>query len=134
MVKKNEKSIEGSGETGLETGVSYVLITGVVISLLLEVAGLVLFYLTFHSLAISHGGAVLVRGRGFFDFLYRQIFGTSGQVPALRLMMLGIAILILTPYVRAVMSVVYFALTRNVKYVIITLFVLVILTISLVAH
>ena len=128
------KEIEGSGETKLETGVSYVLIAGVVISLILEGLGMMLFYQAFHSFAISQGSAMFVRGRDFFTFLGGLLFETSGQVTAVRLMMLGIAVLILTPYVRAVMSVIYFAVTKNVKYVMITIFVLVILTISLMAH
>jgi uncharacterized membrane protein len=129
-----KKEIEGSGETRLEDGVSYVLIAGVVVSLILEVAGMILFFQAFHSFTISEGSTVFVRGRDFFAFLGRLLFETSRQMIALRLMMLGIAVLILTPYVRAVMSVIYFVATKNVKYTIITLFVLVILTISLMAH
>lgn len=129
-----EKRTGGSGETGLETGVSYVLITGVIVSLLLEVAGLLLFYGTFHSVALDEGGTMLLRGRDFFAFSANLLSGRSDLTLPVRLLVLGIVVLILTPYVRAIVSVVYFALTRNVKYVIITLFVLAVLTVSLVAH
>ncbi len=124
----------GSGETRLETWVSYVLIIGVVVSLALEVAGLILFYRTHRSFAISHGGAVFIRGRDFFSFFGRTLLETSNDITGLRLMVLGIAVLILTPYVRAVMSVIYFASRRNVKYCLITLFVLAVLTMSLMMH
>jgi uncharacterized membrane protein len=40
----------------------------------------------------------------------------------------------MTPYLRVVASVVYFGLVRNAKYLIITLFVLIILTASLLVH
>jgi uncharacterized membrane protein len=40
----------------------------------------------------------------------------------------------ITPYVRVLASVVYFGVVRNLKYVIITAFVLVILTASLLVH
>ena len=126
------KEYPGSGEVKLETGASYVLITGVLVSLVLEVAGMIMFYRAFHSFAIDRGSAMAVRGSNFFTFLGSLLLERSGRAPAVRLMMLGIAVLILTPYVRAVLSVAYFLHTKNVKYVIITLFVLVILTISLI--
>jgi uncharacterized membrane protein len=129
-----EKKAEGSGETGLETGVSYILITGVIVSFLLEVAGLVLFYRTFHSMAFGRDGAMVLRGQDFFTFSWRLLSGHSDLTLAVRLLTLGIVVLILTPYVRAIMSVVYFAVTKNVKYVLITLFVLAVLTVSLVTH
>jgi uncharacterized membrane protein len=46
-------------------------------------------------------------------------------------MTLGIAILMLTPYVRVILSVIHFSREKNVKYVLITFFVLALLTISL---
>jgi uncharacterized membrane protein len=46
-------------------------------------------------------------------------------------MSVGVVILILTPYVRVLMSVLYFAWEKNTKYILITLFVLLLLTISL---
>ena len=104
-----------------------------VISLLLESAGLVLFYRSSGSLAISHGGPVIVRASDFFALLGR-LFLPASSCGSLRLMTFGIAALILTPYVRAALSVIYFASARNFKYLAITLFVFIILTVSLLAH
>jgi uncharacterized membrane protein len=42
----------GSGETRLETIISYILMVGVVISLVLELAGITLYYLTHGSLSL----------------------------------------------------------------------------------
>jgi uncharacterized membrane protein len=125
---------EGSGETRLETWLSYVLISGVVISLILEVTGMILFYRASRSMAISESGAMFIRGQNFFMFLSRLFYETFSGITAFRLMVLGVAALILTPYVRAVMSVIYFASRKNVKYLIITLFVLTVLTASLLMH
>jgi uncharacterized membrane protein len=50
------------------------------------------------------------------------------------LMALGLVLLMLTPYLRVVASAVYFAFSRNYKYVAITLIVLAMLTASLIAH
>jgi uncharacterized membrane protein len=125
---------EGSGETRLETWLSYVLILGVLISLILELSGMFLFYRASRSMAISESGAMFIRGQNFFIFLSRLFHETFSGITAFRLMVLGVAALILTPYVRAVMSVIYFASTKNIKYLIITLFVLTVLTASLLVH
>ncbi len=130
MVDRGDK---GSGAAPLEGLISYVLIAGVVISLLLEAAGLLLFYRSSGSLAISHESRVILRADDFFALLGRLFSGQSAG-RSLRLMTLGIAVLILTPYARAVLSVIYFASVRNFKYLAVTLFVLIILTASLLVH
>jgi len=124
----------GSGENRLETWISYVLITGVVVSVALEAAGLILFYRAHHSLVISQSGGAFIRGRDFFSFFGRLLLRTAEGSGGLRLMVLGICVLILTPYIRAIMSVIYFFSRKNVKYALITLFVLAVLTISLMIH
>jgi uncharacterized membrane protein len=122
-----------SGDTKLEGVISYVLIIGVVTSLLFEIAGILLFYRAYGSLAISHDSRMFLRGKNFFIFLV-QLFSGSPASLSIRLITLGIAVLILTPYVRAVFSVIYFAVHENWKYLVITLFVLAILTASLLMH
>ncbi len=131
MVKGNAG---GSGETALETWISYVLVAGVTISLTVEAAGIILFYRAAHSAAISEQPGMFVHGRDFVTFLRSLLADGSYGAPGVRLMVLGIAILILTPYVRTVMSVVYFAAEKNLKYFFITLFVLIVLTVSLLFH
>jgi uncharacterized membrane protein len=49
-------------------------------------------------------------------------------------MTLGITILILTPYVRVILSVLFFAWRKNIKYMLITIVVLMVLTTSLLFH
>jgi uncharacterized membrane protein len=124
---------KGNGPATLEGLISYILITGVVISLFLEAAGLLLFYRSSGTLAISHGRPVIVRAEDFFALLGRLFSAAPSSWP-LRLMTLGIAILILTPYMRALLSVIYFAGQRNFKYLAVTLFVVIILTVSLLVH
>jgi uncharacterized membrane protein len=125
--------VAGNGDTKLEGVISYVLIIGVVTSLLFEITGIILFYHTYGSLAISHDSRMFLRGENFFIFL-AQLFSGSSASLSIRLITLGIAVLILTPYVRAMLSVIYFAVRGNGKYLVITLFVLTILTISLLVH
>ena len=128
------KDAEGSGETRLENWVSYILIVGVLTSLFLEVAGVILFYRVSHSTAISHDRSMFIQGKNFFTFLYGTLCEASSGITALRLMILGAAILILTPYARTIMAVIYFASRKNIKYLFITLFVLAVLTLSLAIH
>ena len=121
-------------EVGLETVISYVLIAGVLLSLLLEVAGVLLYYLTAHSLAISESPALRVQGHDFFSYLWGLLRGGLGGSAAVQLMTAGIVVLLLTPFLRVVFSVLFFAWERNYKFVLITLFVLVVLTVSLTLH
>jgi uncharacterized membrane protein len=123
----------GSGESRLETTISYLLIIGVMASLVTEVAGMILMYLSYKQLLISSDPGFIIRGRDFFTFVYNQ-FTNNNETAAVRLMTLGIVFLMLTPYLRVIISAFYFSLRKNVKYVLITLFVLILLTVSLATH
>jgi uncharacterized membrane protein len=118
-------------EERFDRAIGYVLITGVVISLLVEAIGILLYYLSYGHFDISEERTLFIHGRNYFDFLIELFQGGSMDKKAVFLMSLGVVILILTPYVRVLMSVLYFAWEKNIKYILITLFVLVLLTISL---
>ena len=122
----------GLSESWFKRTISYILVTGVVISFLLESVGIIAFYVSYGHLKILENKAMFLHGKNFFNFVTTLLQGGYGQEKPIFLMSLGIAILILTPYFRVVMSVLYFAWGKNFKYVLITLFVLVLLTISLV--
>ena len=124
----------GSGESKLETTISYLLIIGVVISLFLEAIGLTLFFVSYSNLNIMENRVAFIEGGNFFSFLLMLFQGENGQNSALLFMTGGLVILILTPYIRVITSVIYFAWKKNIKYVIITLFVLISLTASLALH
>ncbi len=130
MVKETDR---GSGEFKLETITSYLLILGVIASLLLEVAGMISFDRLYHSISISNQRPMFLHGDNFFAYLGR-IFNRGESPLSIYLMMLGTTVLILTPYLRALLSVMYFASRKNVKYFFITAFVLIILTVSLILH
>ena len=121
------------GGPELENAISYVLIAGVLISLFLEIAGIVLFYNSYGQLAISQEQSVFIQGHDFFSFIYNEFSQHTRTLPVM-LMTAGVVVLMLTPYVRVILSVFYFARQKNIKYVVITLFVLTILTISLALH
>jgi uncharacterized membrane protein len=120
------------GLARLEAMISYILIIGVVASLVLEAVGLFLFYREHATLAISYDRRLILHAHDFFEFLAGLFTShAAGGDGAYQLMALGMAILILTPYARAVLSVVYFASRRDFTYLAVTLFVLIVLTASM---
>ena len=127
-------NVLGSGESKLETTISYLLIIGVVISLFLEAIGLTLFFVSYSNLNIMENRVVFIEGENFFSFVLMLFQGENVQNSALLFMTGGLVILILTPYIRVITSVIYFAWKKNIKYVIVTLFVLISLTASLALH
>ncbi len=120
-------------ESRLENAISYLLITGVVVSVLLEIAGVSLYLCKHGNLTISQESGVFIQGRDFFSFIYNFWHNYAGNIPVL-LMITGIVVLILTPFTRIILSIVYFSWEKNWKYTIITLFVLVVITLSLTLH
>jgi uncharacterized membrane protein len=129
-----KSGIIGSGESKLETTISHLLIIGVVFSLVLEAIGLILFYHSFANLNVLENEVVFIRGDNFFSFVITLFQGENMQNNAILFMSLGLVTLILTPYVRVISSVIYFAWKKNRKYLLVSLFVLVILTVSLALH
>ncbi len=123
-----------SGPSKFELAISYLLIIGVMTSLILVGIGMILFYIHFGRLEISDREAMFLREQNFFYFFLNLLRGGQGQDKAIWLMTLGIAILILTPYARVVMSVLHFIRKRDLKYTLINLFVLILITVSLILH
>jgi uncharacterized membrane protein len=121
-------------EPKLESIISYLLIIGVITSVILEIIGLVLYFGAYGNLQVSQAPNVYINGENFFAFIVERLQNLFVSENALLFLTLGIIILILTPYARAVASLVFFAWEGNRKYVLITLFVLVVLTISLILH
>lgn len=113
----------------IEVLVSSVLITGVVVSMALILLGLIWHYLITATLNISYKLPM----ENFFSLFvatFREVF-ISGLNPSISVT-LGIIVLMLTPYIRILSSVIYFAVVeKNVKYTVFTMFVLSALSYSL---
>lgn len=124
----------GSGESRLETVISYLLMAGVSISLLLEITGITLLYHAYGHLTISQASNIFIQGHDFFSFIWDQFQGKHTGGSAIIFMTAGIIVLILTPYIRVIASVIYFGWEKNLKYVLITIFVLLVVTLSLALH
>jgi len=124
----------GDSESRFERAISIILLGGVLVSLILISAGIVLFFVTHGHFSISKTASVYIRGENFFEFLYRLLQGRSAQEKDFLLITWGIMILILTPYVRVIVSALHFIRIKDIKYILFTLFVLIILTVSLAVH
>ena len=126
--------VEEGGIARLQAIVGRMLLAGVLLSLALEASGIILYLHAHGGLSISQERHVFIRGENFFLFLFRLAMGHSSEGIALQLMTLGVVVLMLTPYARAIFSCLYFAFSKNRKYFFITLFVLLVLTASLMMH
>jgi uncharacterized membrane protein len=121
-------------EGKLETSISYGLIAGVSISVLLEIAGLIVYFIQTGGVQVSSAGFIFIRGSDFFTFTYNLFRGSRSGSLAVFLMTAGLVVLILTPFARVIMSIIFFIAERNYRYVWITLFVLAVLAVSLAVH
>jgi uncharacterized membrane protein len=121
-----DKSREGFN---MDLLVGYVLAGGVITSMVLIAAGIIWHWATTGSLGLEYR----LGGMSFFQFVLSDVRAVvqTGFGPR-RMINLGIAVLMLTPYVRVASSMVYFGvIEHNWKYTIFTGFVLSVLTYSL---
>jgi uncharacterized membrane protein len=120
---------QGGHHFDMESLVGYILLTGVLLSVALLVVGFVWRWMRVGSLRFEHS----IVGMNFFEFILSTLQQMSSQALRPRLFLnMGIAVLMLTPFVRVLASVFYFAFVEhNWKYTLFTGFVLTVLTYSL---
>jgi uncharacterized membrane protein len=124
-----------ASEEKLELTISCILIVGVIASVAMEAIGILGYYNSNGNLNIIFRPEFALQGADFFTYSGNAFFQVmNGGWTPLQILSLGIIVLMMTPYVRVAASVIYFGLVRNPKYLIITLFVLIILTASLLVH
>ncbi len=113
----------------MESLVGYILLTGVLLSVVLLTVGFVWRWVRVGNLRFEHS----IVGMNFFEFLRSTLRQMASQAFRPRLLLnMGIAVLMLTPFVRVLASVFYFTFAEhNWKYTFFTGFVLAVLTYSL---
>ncbi len=113
----------------MESLVGYILLIGVLLSVALLVFGFVWRWARVGNLRFEHS----IAGMNFFEFILSTLQQMSSRAYRPRLFLnMGIGILMLTPFVRVLASVFYFAFVeRNWKYTLFTAFVIIVLTYSL---
>lgn len=120
---------ESEQQFDMDAVVGYILLVGVLISLLLVAAALAWRWVNTATLSFDYK----IAGVNLFELLLNEIrLATRGALRPRLLLSLGIAVLMLTPYIRVLASMVYFmAWLKNWKYSVFTAVVLVLLTYSL---
>ena len=114
---------------GMASLVGYILLGGVLTSAALMSAGLVWHWATRGPVQELSPMAATDLAQIFATF-FQQL--ASGALQPRPLIYFGLAVLLLTPYVRVAASALYFAVVeRNMKYTVFTGFVLAVLTYSL---
>ena len=113
----------------MESLVGYILLTGVLLSVVLLMVGFIWRWVRVGSLRFEHS----IVGMNFFEFILSTLRQIASQAFRPRLFLnMGIGVLMLTPFVRVLASVFYFAFVEhNWKYTLFTGFVLSVLTYSL---
>jgi len=113
----------------MESLVGYILLTGVLLSVVLLMVGFIWRWVRVGSLRFEHS----IVGMNFFEFVVLTLRQIASQAFRPRLFLnMGIGVLMLTPFVRVLASVFYFAFVEhNWKYTLFTGFVLSVLTYSL---
>jgi uncharacterized membrane protein len=125
---------EAGSTSRLTRSIAALFLIGVTVGVLLEVIGMVLHFLSSGQFGISFDAPFYIHAKNLGLFAL-DIWGMEkGRSIDIFIMTLGILVLILTPYLRVVISIVYFAWERDYKYVLLTLFVLVVLSLSLALH
>jgi len=113
----------------MESLVGYILLTGVLLSVALLSVSFVWRWARVGSLRFEHS----IVGMNFFEFISFTLRQMASRAFRPRLFLnMGVGVLMLTPFVRVLASVVYFAFVEhNWKYTLFTVFVLSVLTYSL---
>jgi uncharacterized membrane protein len=123
------ETVQSGHRFDMESLVGYILLIGVLLSVALLVVGFVWRWARAGNLRFEHS----IAGMNFFEFVVSTVRQMTSQTLRPRLFLnMGIGILMLTPFVRVLASVFYFAFVEhNWKYTLFTGFVLGVLTYSL---
>jgi uncharacterized membrane protein len=113
----------------MEILIGYILLAGVLLSVTLLAVGLVWHWARFRNLRFEHS----IVGMNLFEFISSTLRQVASHAIRPRFILnMGICVLMLTPFVRVLASVLYFAVVeRNWKYMLFTGFVFCVLTYSL---
>jgi uncharacterized membrane protein len=129
VVRTNAIDRKTATHTGMEAVVGYILLGGVLLSVALITGGLAWHWVTTGQLQFEYPVDGMDLARFFINDLQQLIVG---PIRPRYLINLGIAVLILTPYIRILISVLYFAFVElDWKYAFFTAAVLSVLTYSL---
>ena len=128
-ISTDSQKVETHPHFDMEILIGYILLIGVLLSVALLAIGFIWRWERSGNLRFQH----TIVGMNFFEFVTTSLRQMASRELRPRVMLnMGIAVLMLTPFVRVLASVFYFGLVqRNWKYTVFTGFVLAVLTYSL---
>ena len=121
-------------QTPLNRIIAILMTAGITAGVLFELVGMVLYYHARGGLDVSMDRTAFIHGQNVLFLIYEIVQTVGRQGGGIFFLTLGIGVLIITPYLRVLISVVYFVWKKDYRYVSITLLVLIILTLSLTLH
>ncbi len=129
VARADQQAATNEHEAAMDTLVGYVLLIGVLLSMALIALGVLWRWFNTGQLELDY----TITGVNFFEFVLEDLrHRTLGAFRPRLLVSLGIATLMLTPFVRVFASMLFFAIIEhNWKYTAFTAFVFVVLAYSL---
>ena len=116
---------------GLQLGIGWILRVGVVLSLVLETAGLALNYAYTGDSSLNLSSSWVAGGGNFFEFASSTIVSFFSAAGPVNIVALGVTVLVLTPYARVVAAMIYYSYVRDWRYVVITFLVFAVITVGM---
>ncbi len=117
-----------------EAAIGYVLAGGLVVSTVVTVVGILLYFAQSGTFSFDFSSQWQVSGPNFFAYALGVIDSASSFEVPTGMMALGVILLMLTSYTRVFATVLYFAFAKNAKYTVISFVVLTVLTLTLLIH
>lgn len=112
----------------LEDIISYILTFGTIFSIFLLSIGVIAYLVYIKEITLDW----ILKGENLFVALNNVLSNVFQNNISYTFMAIGILMLMLTQYIRVIVSIVYFSLIKDCKYVVITLIVFIILTLSII--
>jgi uncharacterized membrane protein len=117
-----------------ESIISYVLIGGLIASVAIEAIGILAYYVQSGGFSSEFTPQWQVTGPNFFAYTSHLLESVLSVQAPTAVMALGVVLLMLTSYSRVFGTLLYFAFAKNLKYSVISLFLFVVLTLTLLVH
>lgn len=118
--------------SNLENLISRILIFGVFSSIIFLSIGVCIYSIQTKEITLEEKWTL--KGENLFIVLNNIFSNIFKNDLSYTFMAIGILLLMLTQYIRVIVSVVYFFIIKDLKYVAITLIVLIILTLSIIGY
>ena len=99
-----------------------------------EVIGISAYYVQSGGFSYQFTPQWQMVGSNFFSYFFSLVASMGGVPDPIAIMALGVVLLMLTSYVRVFATLIHFAFVKNLRYTTISLFVFIVLTITLFAH